>query len=275
MHGGGISSAAKATRLVVERLRLRGAARWCVLHMPTRARLQLARIQVRTGVVDGLVLVPEDALEARFAAALGLLDIEAHQAGSAYLEFGVYVGTSMACMARATARQALPDLPLVGFDSFQGMPEGRADGDLLMWQPGGLYSDMALTRANLARLGVPASRVRLIPGWFEDSLTPVTRSGLAISRAVVVMFDCVLESSTRIALEFCAPLIRDRAVFFFDDWSAADLAERGQGEAKAFGEWLDHHPEFQAELMPDLGYEEASAFLVRRQPTVPALPVTG
>jgi predicted O-methyltransferase YrrM len=185
--------------------------------------------------------------------------------GDAYLEFGVYVGTSMACMYRAARRAGASTLRLIGFDSFQGMPpdDGLA---IPTWQPSQLYADIRLTRANLKRQGIPASRVQLVRGWYEDSLTAETRERLNIDRAAIIMMDCVLESSTRKALEFCAPLIRDRAVIFFDDWSAEGLAERGMGESRAFSDWLAAHPEMIAEDAPDLRYEsDARPFVVRRR----------
>jgi predicted O-methyltransferase YrrM len=134
------------------------------------------------------------------------------------------------------------------------------------WQAGQLYSDLRLTRANLKRQGIPVSRVQLVPGWFDDTLTDATRDQLGIERAVIIMMDCVLESSTRAALEFCAPLIRDRAVVYFDDWSADGLAERGMGEARAFAEWLAAHPDMEAEDAPELAYDpDARPFVVTRR----------
>jgi hypothetical protein len=46
-------------------------------------------------------------------------------------------------------------------------------------------------------------------------------------------------------LEFVEPLIRDRAVLFFDDWKVAGLDQRNLGEKKAFDEFLSAHPELE------------------------------
>ena len=229
-------------------------------------RVRIALAQVRLGLMGGLIKVPERNLERSLEAALNLFEPLEMTGTSAYLEFGVFVGTSMACMSRATERVGATDLRLVGFDSFQGMPTGEERDSVWTWQPGQLYSDIKLTRANLRRQGVPLSRVTLVPGWFKDSLTHSTLHGLGIDRAVIIMMDCVLESSTRTALEFCTPLIRDRTVIFFDDWSAAQLAERGMGEARAFGDWLEAHPEMSAVEAPELSYEkDCKPFIVSRR----------
>lgn len=259
--------AATSALRVVDALRLRGALRWVFRHLPPSVRSDLGILQVRLGLMEGLIKVPEAALERSFEAAIQEVATEADGGSPTYLEFGVYVGTSMACMYRAASRSGATGLRLIGFDSFQGMPSDGDRDDVWTWQPGQLYSDLRLTRANLKRLGVPRGRVQLVPGWYEDSLTPETRTRLGLERASIVMVDCVLESSTRVALDFCTPLIRDRTVIFFDDWSASDLADRDLGEARAFREWLAAHPELTAEERPELGYEKDSqAFLVTRRP---------
>jgi hypothetical protein len=250
---------------VVDALHLRGLVRRVVHALPPRLRRQVGLLQVRLGVMDGLVLVPQARLEERLAATLGLFDPSELGERSAYLEFGVFVGSSMASMYHATRRASADRLRLIGFDSFEGMPAGQEAATFADWHAGQLYSDIRMTRANLQRQGVPLARVTLVPGWFDDSLTAETRDSLQVDRAVVIMMDCVLESSTRTALEFCTPLIRDRAVIFFDDWGAASLADRGMGEASAFAGWLRDHPEMAASEAPELSYEKAARpFVVTR-----------
>ena len=124
-------------------------ARAVVNRLPPGARLWVSKLQVRLGYMDGLTLVPEAALQHSFADALRLLAgaSAARPAGAAaagppvYLEFGVYVGTSLACMARAAdevgsdpaggraARggETPGAVRIIGFDSFEGMPAGQAD----------------------------------------------------------------------------------------------------------------------------------------------------
>jgi O-methyltransferase len=252
---------------VIDKLHPRGPVSRLVHGLPPRSRLRLAKLQVRLGDLQGLTLVPELDLQRSYEAALRLLGTDVRTSSSAYLEFGVYVGTSMACMYRAASRVGASGLRLVGFDSFLGMPEGLEAEDDPRWHAGTLYSDLELTRRNLARLDVPLDRIDLVPGWFEESLTDGTRNRLGLERASVVMVDCVLSSSTRVALEFCAPLIRDRTIVFFDDWAELDLADRGLGERAAFDAWLVDHPELSAKELPALRFDTKSrAFMISRSP---------
>ena len=240
-------------------------ARWIANHLPPRMRLQLSKLQLRLGYMQGMTLVPDDVLPDTFAAALRYLGKDSAEAPAVYLEFGVYIGTSLACMYKAASSVGASKLRIVGFDSFEGMPGGVEQEDGSRWRKGELYSDVKLTRQNLARMGVPLERVELVPGWFEDSLTAETRSRLGIDTADIVMVDCVIESATRTALDFLLPLITDRTIVFFDDWDIFDLEQRGLGEKAAFEAWLTAHPEVTAEHLPAISYSPtARTYLLTR-----------
>lgn len=246
-------------------LHLRWAITGLAHRLPPPLRLRLGKLQVRLGYMQGLTLVPEQDLQRSYEAALRMLSDRGGEGLGAYLEFGVYVGTSMSCMYRAATRVGANQLRFVGFDSFQGMPAGVEQQDDRRWHAGQLYSDIELTRRNLARLGVPNERIDLVPGWFEASLSEEARDRLGLTRAAVIMIDCVLSTSTRLALEFCTPLIGQGTIIYFDDWAVLDLADRGLGERAAFEDWLAGHPEMTSEELPALQYsDDARAFLVAR-----------
>ncbi len=247
-------------------LHLYWIAPWIVHRLPPRMRLGLSKLQLRVGYMQGLTLVPEDELEKTFGAALRYLGKTSPEAPAVYLEFGVYIGTSLACMYQAASDAGADKLRIIGFDSFEGMPEGVEKEDGSHWHKGELFSDMALTKQNLTRLGVPLERVELVPGWFEDSLTEETRTRLGIRTADIVMMDCVIASATTVALDFLLPLITDRTIVFFDDWAYLDLGQRGLGEKAAFEAWLVAHPEVTAEPLPAIIYNSnARSFILTKR----------
>jgi hypothetical protein len=252
---------------LAETLRLRGPMRSVFRRLPARTRVGLGRLQVRLGVMDGLLKVPEEELRRSFRDALAL--VGGGDAPPVYLEFGVYVGTSMACMVHASGKAGATGGRFVGFDSFQGMPAPvPGENAAWTWQQGQLYSDVDLTRSNLRRLGVDPDRIELVEGWYDETLTDEMRARLALDRVTVAMFDCVLSTSTRIALDFITPLIHDRAVLYFDDWAAGRLADHNLGERKAFEDWIAIHPEFTTEELPGLRYGESDrVFLLTRTAT--------
>jgi O-methyltransferase len=214
----------------------------------------------------GTALVPEQEMEETLADAVATL-LERRPAAEIgdYLEFGVYVGTSMACMYRALLRHDIDHVRLFGFDSFEGLPESAATEDRAVWHPGMFSSDKATTERFLREFGVDLGRVTLVEGWYEHSLTPDLLEWHELAgRAGVVMVDCDLYSSTRTVLDFCLDLIHPSGtVIVLEDWVTQDLAERNLGEARAFREWLAAHPELRAE--PLVCHAPLSrAFLVTR-----------
>jgi O-methyltransferase len=204
-------------------------------------------------------LVPEDAFAECCDGAIRSLKSEGHGPFGAYLEFGVSRGTSLAAMHHALERAGLGYVPLVGFDSFQGLPpEAEQEG----WLPGQYHSTISATRKYLQMKGVKADRVRLIEGWFKDTLTQDTATRLGLTKASLIMVDCDIYSASHEALWFSEPLIQDMGVIFFDDWGwRADSNEVGQREA--FAEFLAAFPMLSAEALPTY-LPQARVFLVKR-----------
>jgi O-methyltransferase len=209
-------------------------------------------------------LVPEHELEGAYRDALHRLAPAAgrDELGD-YLEFGVYVGTSLLCMHRASRAVGLESLKLYGFDSFQGLPEGTANESAGVWQPGWYRADYRLVREHLTRNGIDWDRTTLVPGWFEETLVPGVAHKLGIKKAAIIMIDCDIYSAALTALAFCSPLIRDRAVVFFDDWNPGGLAARGLGERRAFDEFLAGNSDLRAEELPPYS-DNSKVFFVTR-----------
>jgi hypothetical protein len=207
-------------------------------------------------------LVPEERLERTFERAWSLLAERGTRPLGDYLEFGVYNGSSLACMHRVVQRMKLDGVRLFGFDTFDGLPAKEVDRES-PWRAGEFKSELDFTRAVLAAEGVDWSRVVLVPGRFEESLTRGLKTRHRMSTISVAMIDCDLYLSAKQALAFCEPVIADTAIVVFDDWPASDGDY--QGEKVAFEEFLASHPTLKAEPLPELAYGPHSAvFLVMR-----------
>jgi O-methyltransferase len=207
-------------------------------------------------------LVPERELEERYRDALDRLALAAgrDEVGD-YLEFGVYVGTSLLCMHRASRAVGLESLRLYGFDSFQGLPEVGATEAAGVWEPGSLRAEYSLVRDHLTRNGIDWDRTTLVPGWFEETLVPGLADQLGIKKAGIIMIDCVIYSAALTALTFCTPLIRDRAVVFLDGWYPDPQAPKVPGGRRAFEEFLAGNPDLRVdEELPS--YKRASKVLL-------------
>ncbi len=165
----------------------------------------------------------------------------------------------MARMFHAAERRNAEAMRFIGFDSFEGLPAEAANEH---WAPGAFACPRGIAEQNLAQAGVAMDRVRLVEGWFNETLTKATRAKLDLRRASVIMVDCDIYSSSRDALEFVAPLIDDAAVIFFDDWGwRADANEIGQREA--FSEFLAANPALKATECESY-FHKARVFLLER-----------
>ncbi|MEM7121257.1 MAG: TylF/MycF/NovP-related O-methyltransferase [Pseudomonadota bacterium] len=203
-------------------------------------------------------LVSSQQYSAGCDSAIQKLREDGHSFGS-YLEFGVSRGTSMSCMHHALRKAGLSDITLFGFDSFEGMPAEAAEQG---WDPGRFASAMSMTERYLGDHGVDVNDVRLVKGWFQDTLTDEAAAELGIEKASLIMVDCDIYSASKEALTFCAPLIKDKAIIFFDDWGSR-FNKGAIGQNEAFNEFIADNPDLSAE--PLAAYSsDARVFLVHR-----------
>jgi O-methyltransferase len=191
--------------------------------------------------------------------------IAAEKVEGDYLEFGVFAGDSF-IRAYHSTRQVFEhhqkqhpwrtaedsaeigrlwnDMRFFAFDSFQGLPEiSGIDRQTSDFAAGKFNCTEPAFRDNLARAGVPLSRVTTIAGWFENSCTEETIRRHGLQKAAIIHIDCDLYSSTKTVLNFIRPLLTDGSIIIFDDW----YCFRGNpdlGEQKAFQEWKEVMPEW-------------------------------
>ena len=157
-----------------------------------------------------------------------------------YLEFGVSHGSSLSIMHKVLKKLKLDHVRIFGFDSFEGMPDIAAKDDGGKWKPGQFASPIEDTRRFLTEKGVNWTRTFLIKGWFSDTLTPELVEKYNIRKASLIMIDCDIYTSSIQALNFCEPLIKDKAIVFFDDW----IDDKEFGEYRAWIEFLHKNPYF-------------------------------
>jgi len=239
-------------------------------YVPRRTKNWVENQKLKTKVRHfGYRLVPQEELKHQYHKALLFLSKNdgAERLGD-YLEFGVCHGSSMACMYHALKDLGFDHIRLFGFDSFEGMPDS-ADTEDGNWYSGQFKSDYKFTRELLAQQGVELNRVTLVKGWFTDTLNPQLIKQHQITKTSVIMIDCDLYSSAKVALDFCAPLIQERAIIFFDDWNSCGLAEQHQGEKRAFDEFLNENSDLKAEELGSYTekteWDTSKIFLVSRQ----------
>jgi Macrocin-O-methyltransferase (TylF) len=135
-----------------------------------------------------------------------------------YLEFGVHEGRSMRWWSR---NLFLPNAKLVGFDSFEGLPEEWSP-----WFPAGAFKTNGPPQ-------IDDSRVSFQVGWFEETLPRFT---VPDNDQIVLNVDCDLYSSTSTVLRWAEPYLRPGTLIYFDEFPDRDH------ERKAFNELRERSP---------------------------------
>jgi O-methyltransferase len=236
------------------------------LHLKTSARKLLAATPVVKRVLrDREVrnrdrLVDESELKQLFKESLSLLASDAEELGD-YLEFGIYNGSSLLTMYKVLQEAGNRHSRLIGFDSFEGLPDIAATDCGGHWRPGEFKCSLEFTRRVLEYQRVDWNRIVLVKGFFDTTLTAELRASVKLRKASWIMVDCDLYQSAAETLAFCTPLITNHTMVFFDDWYP--LAERGMGEKAAFDEWMTATGTFSAEEFREFK-PYGKAFLVRR-----------
>lgn len=130
-------------------------------------------------------------------------------------EFGVAGGKSINFIAKL-----LPDHPIYGFDSFEGLPEDWRD-----LHPQGIFKQ--------ERLPPVEPNVRLIKGLFADTLPAFLQQHP--EPALFLHIDCDLYASTKTVLEMLRPRIQEGTILCFDEFF--NYPGWKEGEYKAFREF--------------------------------------
>jgi hypothetical protein len=161
----------------------------------------------------------------------------------AYLEFGVWRGSTFAQFHHAMRRHGLR-MDMYAFDSFEGLPAPSGVDALPGYEPfraGQFGCTVSEFEAEMAARGVPESAYRLLPGFYDQTLTAETAEKHGITRVALAWIDCVLYESARTVLEFLGPLLQDGTLLMFNDYyrfkGHPDLGER-----RAFAEFLQARP---------------------------------
>lgn len=137
------------------------------------------------------------------------------------LEFGTYQGNSTRVIRDELWRSSVWDAAqrrkrIYAFDSFQGLAEQYEN------LPAGTFA------TKIPRL----TGVKIVPGFFDDTLTPALAKEIGL--VSLAHLDADLYSSTVTVLKWLTPLLRPGSLLLFDEFCGEDPAEE-----RAFLEWTE------------------------------------
>ena len=175
---------------------------------------------------------------AKYQAIKKALFITAHdETLGSYLEFGVFTGSSFNFAMKANRRIekifGKTNCEFIGFDSFKGFGEIKKEDENPRFKSHifSVNEEKILKNINKCAKG---KKMRIIKGFYQDTIKNKTTSDLNIDKARVVMIDCDLKESTELALEFIRPAIQEGTIILFDDYNYFK-GNKDKGEYAALG----------------------------------------
>lgn len=127
-------------------------------------------------------------------------------------EFGVFKGYSLAAIARHANNRRI-----LGFDSWGGLPNFSLEdacGQRKNRYPGSLHASKDDVIRTFKSLGLDLSNVKLIQGWFHETIGELKSCSLAL-----VNLDVDLYESYRFVLNYIWPLLPPGGIVSIDEYS--------------------------------------------------------
>jgi hypothetical protein len=178
-------------------------------------------------------------------------------------EFGCASGESFLNLYFQFSKLINPPPHFYLFDSFEGLPAMDSKTTHADWKKGAYCFSQKEFLERMDFLKVPRKAYTLTKGFFEQSLTPETRSALGIGPLALVHIDCDLYDSTFVALRFIESQLQSGTLLLFDDFYCSKGSPE-LGESGAFKQWLSENRTWKA--VPWYDYSvHGKAFIVLKQ----------
>jgi len=182
-----------------------------------------------------------------------------------YLEFGVFTGSSFNFAMKVNKKIekifGKMDCEFIGFDSFKGFGEIKKEDENPAFKNHIFSVNEKKVLQNIKK-SAKGQKMRIIKGFYQDTIKNKTAQDLNIDKARVVMIDCDLKEPARLALEFIRPAIQEGTIILFDDF-VFFKGNENKGEFGAFNDFRKKYPEILFRRIFDYGYG-SSAFIAHK-----------
>jgi len=194
---------------------------------------------------------------AKYSAIKRAMYVTAHDTTyGSYLEFGVFTGSSFNFAMKVNKKIekifGKMDCEFIGFDSFKGFGEIKKDDENPSFKDHVFSVNEKKVLQNIKKFS-KGQKSRIIQGFYKDTIENKTTQDLNIDKARVVMIDCDLKESTRLALEFIKPSIQEGTIILFDDYNYFK-GNKEKGEYGAFSDFQKKYPKILFRRIFDYGY---------------------
>lgn len=173
-----------------------------------------------------------------------------------YLEFGIFTGSSFNFALKVNKKIeklfGKSDCEFIGFDSFKGFGKINEDDKNPSFNDKMFSVNEKKVIKNIER-SAKGQKMRIIKGFYDSTIANKTTNDFNIGKARVVMIDCDLKESSRLALEFIKPSIQEGTIILFDDYNYFK-GDKDKGEYGAFSDFKKKYPNILFRRVFDYGY---------------------
>ena len=181
-----------------------------------------------------------------------------HTYGS-YIEFGVFTGSSFNFAMKINKKLKYlgeTDCEFIGFDSFQGFGNINKDDKHPFFNDDIFKINEEKVIKNIKKCS-KGSRMRIVKGFFEDTIKNKTTMDFNIEKARVILIDCDLKEPAQYALNFIKPSLQEGTIILFDEYICFK-GSKVKGEYSAFNDFKKTNPEISFRKAFDYGYSGAA-----------------
>jgi hypothetical protein len=173
-----------------------------------------------------------------------------------YIEFGIFTGSSFNFAMRINKKidKIFGDTKceFFGFDSFKGFGEIKTVDIHPFFKNETFAVDKEKILKNIKKNSL-GQQFRIIEGFYQDTIKNKVPEDFNIKKARVIMIDCDLKESAKLALEFIRPSIQNGTIILFDDYIFYK-GDPNKGEYSAFEEFKKKYPDIFFRRAFDYGY---------------------
>jgi hypothetical protein len=169
-----------------------------------------------------------------------LASIRDYKVSGAIVEFGIFEGWWINHLFEVTERLRLL-VPVLGFDSFQGLSAPHLQFDGEFWKEGMYSASRQLVEKKVKASARP--RIQLFEGFFAESLTSAAAS--EVGEIAYARIDCDIYEPAVECLQYLSNRLSHGSILVLDDWPhQVDI-----GEGRAFAEWVPTVPHLRFEFL--------------------------
>jgi hypothetical protein len=157
-----------------------------------------------------------------------------------YHEYGCHrARTFRMVLTEVAKKSALSGMNFFAFDSFAGLPTVTSNPDIPLWKRGALATSEKEFLRMIRQHGLGAGRVRAVPGFYDQSLTPTLQKKFQQEEQPIALatIDCDLYESAVPVFGFLEPLLQEGSVLYLDDLFTGYRGSPVRGVSLAFEEF--------------------------------------